>query len=252
MLKKCLFAMALVSFAAQSVLAQPALPVCKRPVDLGELVQAIRTNDRKILNADCSKIVDSYNATFQPAEAERPKSCEDLALIFERLNVDKAPQGVKASFSRIMRDGSTDLYGFSRPVRPGEEWAYDNQLGTWTLSMICCNFISDNNLPIPRQHVDVVAQAPVAPQPSPEELERLMKRAVADELAKHPLQAAPAPAALASPAPTPSPEKKKGWAILKEKKVWIPLAAVGVGAAACGVNHCLGNTQTVTVTNVIR
>jgi hypothetical protein len=143
------------------VFAQPALPVCKRPVTLPEAIQAMRTDDRRIFNTSCMKVVEAFNATFKLQADERPKDCEEMAQLMERWNAEEAPAGVNASFARIMRDGTVDLYGFSRPVRVNERWAYDNYLGLWTMSLYCCNFVSDDQLPIARQEpVEVVAPEP--------------------------------------------------------------------------------------------
>lgn len=160
--KTILAAVALLSFSSQ-VLAQPALPVLKKPLWLGELARAVQENDRKVLNTDCMKLVEAFNETFKPLADERLTSCEALASYLERLNVDHCPTGTQASFTRIMRDGKVDLYGFSRGCRPGEEWAYDNQWGIWVVSLICGNFISKNELPLPRQHINVSAAAPTEP-----------------------------------------------------------------------------------------
>jgi len=140
------------------------LPYTRMPIDLRELAAALESNDQSVLYGDCGIWVETYNTIIKP---EQPVgSCSEMAEIVRGYNVAPCPVGVEASFTTI-QNGKANIPGLTRECRPGEQWAYDNNLGLWVFSLLCGNFITKTDLPMPRQQTEVVADAPTQPETPP-------------------------------------------------------------------------------------
>jgi hypothetical protein len=225
-------------FVATAAEAQMALPMCKRPVSQEELVQAIRTNDQSILNTDCKKLVESTHRAFGP-DFEAIKTCDDLAGWVSLLGVEevhKMYEGSPATFARVMSDGSHDLYGFTRPIRRGERWLFDNQAGVYYTSLLCCNIVTRNELPVP--YVPVVDVAAKMPR------DRSLSRAT--RTTPPPAQQ---PQSYVEPEDVwrPIPRPWWSWNRKSGKLFWISAVAGGVLGAYCIVEECFSTTLTNTI-----
>lgn len=120
--------------------------VCKHPVSKEQMARAIETNNRRVLNIDCMKIVvEAIRQGHLPAGSD----CKDLGAYVRKLALVDLPPGIKISFAWVTPQGELALTGFKREARPGEKGLLNNQTGIWFASTLCCNQLTDDGLPMP-------------------------------------------------------------------------------------------------------
>src|SRR5688500_12945115 len=105
MLQRFLFTVVVLVLPASQVVAQ-ALPFTKTVVTQEEYARALETDDRRVLNVPCAKLVEAFNTVFKNEEGiPQHENCQDLASYIRRLNVYGCPQNRVTRITRVLANG---------------------------------------------------------------------------------------------------------------------------------------------------